>query len=337
MKLTERRTNMKLFHEYYSCYYQVVRQILSEAYEAPITQDRMRALSDQYGHSESSLAIVPKLTSGEWRFLDESFLSVLKNPDILKSGVLPLTTLQKSWLSALKNDPRFRLFLTDSQLAELSSYLSDTVPLYEQDDFLYFDRYLDSDPYDSDEYRDIFHTILSALRTGHALAIVYENQRGIRSTRKAAPYQLQYSSKDDKFRLCCLEYSGKSYSRTTIFNLARIRACHMLHDPVPSDIQSHAFLPIHRADEPVVIEISGERNSLERCMLHFANYEKHTEYNEETKKWLCSIYYDLADETELLIEILSFGPVIRVLRPDSFLRQIKARVMRQHELFYGAV
>lgn len=38
-------------------------------------------------------------------------------------------------------------------------------------------------------------------------------------------------------------------------------------------------------------------------MLQFANYEKHTEFDEERKCWICSIYYDKADETELLIDI----------------------------------
>lgn len=70
-------------------------------------------------------------------------------------------------------------------------------------------------------------------------------------------------------------------------------------------------------------------------MLHFANYEKHTHYDEENKVWISSIYYDLADETELLVEILSFGPVIRVLGPESFLAQVRERVKRQHELFYS--
>ena len=48
---------------------------------------------------------------------------------------------------------------------------------------------------------------------------------------------------------------------------------------------------------------------------------------------ICSIYYDKADETELLIDILSFGPVVRVLGPEPFLGLIKARVRRQHRLF----
>lgn len=328
---------MNLFHEYYNCYFQVVRQILMEASKSPVTKDRMRTLTAQYGYQESELTIVPKLTDGTWPFLDESLSAILEHPEFLKPGALSFTNLQKSWLAALLKDPRFCLFFTDAQIEELSGYLANISPLYKQTDFRYFDRYLDGDPYDSPEYRERFLTILSALRNNRMLAIVYENRQGKRSTRKVAPYQLQYSSKDDKFRLCCKESSGRSRANATIFNLNRIRACHLLHDPAPENLDRLAFRPIHRAEEPVVIEISGERNSLERCMLHFANYEKHTQYDEASEKWICSIYYDLAYETELLIEILSFGPVIRVLGPESFLQQIRQRVRKQHQLFYGAV
>ena len=38
-------------------------------------------------------------------------------------------------------------------------------------------------------------------------------------------------------------------------------------------------------------------------------------------------------ETELLIQILSFGPVVKVLGPESFLKQVKERVERQQRLF----
>ena len=67
-------------------------------------------------------------------------------------------------------------------------------------------------------------------------------------------------------------------------------------------------------------------------MLHFASYEKHTEFDSEKNTCRCSIYYDRADETELLIDILSFGPAVRVLGPEAFLNLVKARVGRQYRL-----
>lgn len=67
-------------------------------------------------------------------------------------------------------------------------------------------------------------------------------------------------------------------------------------------------------------------------MLHFSNYKKKTKKIDEDT-WECLIYYNSSMETELLIEILSFGPAVRVTGPPSFLRQIQARLKRQMELF----
>lgn len=83
--------------------------------------------------------------------------------------------------------------------------------------------------------------------------------------------------------------------------------------------------------EPVRILIKNRRNALERAMLQFANYEKSTrKLDEDTYE--CLIYYNKDNETELLIEILSFGPMIKVVGNETFLRQIKERLKRQAAL-----
>lgn len=246
----------------------------------------------------------------------------------------PLTGLQKSWLKSLFDDPRISLFLTDSELAELREELLDVPALYQQTDFLYFDRYLDGDDYTSPKYRAHFHTILEALDQDKALLILYNGAKSSRLTFEVAPCQLQYSSKDDKFRLLAMKKAHGSFSRSILLNLARMEDCRLLSAPVPDSVKEQRFGHILKTADPVVLKISGQRNSLERCMLHFANYEKHTEYDEEQKAWICSIYYDMADETELLIDVLSFGPVVEVLGPEPFLAQVRWRVRRQHQIFY---
>jgi len=83
---------------------------------------------------------------------------------------------------------------------------------------------------------------------------------------------------------------------------------------------------------PVILEISKERNALERCMLQFASFERRTEYDRERDMYTCHIWFDPAGETELLIRILSFGPVVRVLEPEGFLHQIEECIGLQIEL-----
>ena len=52
----------------------------------------------------------------------------------------------------------------------------------------------------------------------------------------------------------------------------------------------------------------------------------------DDRTYRCEIYYDTDDETELLIEILSFGPMINVEGDERFIRLIKERLMKQKEL-----
>lgn len=375
---------MELFEKWYNCYYQVVRQILMEASHRPISKNRMNELSMKYGFLESGLSIIPKLIGGQWPLLtkeeaDSGYRSALKHQEALQPGALPLTALQKSWLKALLTDPRIRLFLSEDELCQAEHWLNDTEPLFRQEDFYYFDQYSDGDDYSSPAYREHFRTILSALDTQTPLTIDYENQKKRITVFTVLPCQLQYSAKDDKFRLSCLQKSNRGWGRYFMLNLSRINRCCVYSpdsskqnqpdtpsasgalqskpsitdasgtlqpkpsitdasgtlQPKPTAAPALRFRLTHPAKEPVTIQISGERNSLERCMLHFANYEKHTRYDEEKKVWISSIYYDLADETELLMEILSFGPVIQVLGSESFLCQIRERVKKQHDLFYA--
>ena len=81
----------------------------------------------------------------------------------------------------------------------------------------------------------------------------------------------------------------------------------------------------------MTVEIIDVRNALERAMLHFANYEKETRQISDTVYHMkCS--YNKSDETEVLIRILSFGPMLRVLEPASFVKQINERLLRQAKL-----
>lgn len=66
-------------------------------------------------------------------------------------------------------------------------------------------------------------------------------------------------------------------------------------------------------------------------MLQFANYEKNTKKIDENT-YECLIYYNKKNETELLIEVLSFGPMIEVLGNKPFLQQIKQRLQKQKML-----
>lgn len=331
---------MELFHEIYGCYFHILRRILTQASKQPLSVREMRRIAAESGFGESEQAVLPKLLSGEWPFLEPcakgSSGETLYRSRLRHVPRTPLSGLQRSWLKALLADERFPLFVSPEELDSLRMMLQDAPALYRQEDFLSFDRYLDGDPYDDPGYRQRFAVILDALTQNRILLLSYEGKHSRRVSMEAAPVQLSFSARDNKFRLFCLRYFHGAYRLGVTLNLARINACILSSQPAPPQAASQRFRSVSRTPEPVVLEIDGERNALERCMLHFASYEKQTEYDGQSRRWRCSIYYDRADETDLLIDVLSFGPVVKVLGPASFLQQVRKRVERQYRLLWKA-
>ena len=355
--------NAHLFEEIYGCYYQITARILAKAFAHPVTAGRMREMALRYGYQESGSAVADRLTGGQWPFLQPAeedaeengngsqsrrkiaYRPILRNEGFLQPGALPLTRLQKAWLRALLSDRRIGLFLTDDEIHLLSQWLGEEEALYRQEDFYYYDQYLDGDGYEEGRYRENFRYILQAMETKQPLQVVYESRPGQIWEGYVACGQLQYSARDDKFRLCCLTGRDACLQRRrqTFFNVEKIKECSVCPQAVPGDISrflaggffTGAFLTggfpagEEKSRRWVEIAISRERNGLERCMLHFASYEKHTRYEEEEGRYICRIYYDPADETGLLIDVLSFGPVIEVLGPAGFLGQVRKRVKMQ--------
>lgn len=92
------------------------------------------------------------------------------------------------------------------------------------------------------------------------------------------------------------------------------------------------YFSSRKCSAPAVIRVTNERNGVERFMLEFAPYEKHTVRDLETGQYTVELWYDEQDETEVLIMLLSFGPVIEILGPNKLREQAKMRIKRQAEL-----
>lgn len=320
----------ELFSELYSTYFRVTAEILRKASASPIKRAEMSELADRLAFSESGLTILPKLIDGEWDLLKQGeggWLSKVRVPE------LPLTALQRSWLKALLPEPRFSLFLDEAAVAELSAFLAEDEPLFHWRDFQFVDCCADGDPYSDPGYRQRFRVILKALKEKTALEIQYGQANGREKSSSFFPCKLEYSQKDDKFRLYAARINSKP-GEVSVLNLGRILSVES-GQPWKGTVDLDGFFRRMRCEEPVLLRIFPQRNALERCMLEFASFEKQTEHDEKTDSYLCTIYYDRNDETELLIRVLSFGPAVRVLGPPRFLSQVRERVRRQHELLRG--
>lgn len=319
---------MELFTEIYNCYYQIVSEICAAALEKPITEKEMLALAARFGFEESGYMIVPKLINN-WNLLDKTEEGYFSKIDNLKD--VPLTILQKRWLKAILSDEHVGLFLDEAQLRILNAYLENVEPLFSPDDFYYYDRFLDGDDFASPEYVSHFRTLLNAIRQKRYVTIQFCSRNGNAIRHIYLPCRLEYSAKNDKFRLLAVyeRTSGKKTIET--INVSRIDTITLTDKICEEHLNLKEALQASYYKEPVKLLITTKRNTLERTMLHFANYEKQTrKLDDETYE--CLIYYNSMMETELLIEILSFGPTVKVIGPEDFLAKVKDRVHRQQKL-----
>ena len=301
-----------LFNEVYGSYYNVIAGILSEAVRGELSKERIRKIIEEKGYLESGISVPKALEKGKWPLIRKDYTTPVRH-----IPTLPLTTLQKQWMKAVCQDPRIRLF--DPPLQDLE----DVEPLFEPDFFVWFDRHSDRDPYEDSLYQEHFRMVLLALRENRRLRIRYRGRK-YRHDQLYIPEKLEYSSRDDKFRLIAHSSRGTSY----MIRLASIREVSLAEKVTPGEKQTAVRKDAAVRKETVVLELVDERNALERAMIHFSDLEKETVRLDDTH-YRIMLRYRREDETEILIRVLSFGPKVRVSGPESFIHLVRDRLYMQ--------
>lgn len=296
------------FSELYSTYYSTVSRIIRSAIESPLSNKEIRKIVEDNAFGESVSKIEYALTNEKWQLITKE-----GNTPIRNNPSLPLTNLEKNWLKAISLDPRIKLFSEDF------ADLEEVEPLFTPEDIYIFDKYADGDPYEDEQYRQNFKCILDAIQKKSPLRIRSKTRAGREICVVFMPEYLEYSEKDDKFRLIG---SGRKYGDT--INLARIVSC----EPYTQEYVPNPHTRMNDRTRMVEFELIDERDALERVLMHFAHFEKQAEKMTDNC-YLVKVTYNIDDETELLIRILSFGPMIKVVGPDQFIDLIKERLLKQ--------
>ena len=296
-----------IFSELYSAYYNAVSRIIGAILQGERDEKQFRAIVEECAFGESMLSIMPSLKSGKWQLVRPDMTTPLHNiPE------LPITELEKRWLKAISLDPRVRLF------GASFDWLGDVEPLFTPEDYLVYDKYGDGDPYTDEGYIERFQFILKAIKSKSAVVFETLNRNGERVRIAGVPEHLEYSEKDDKFRVIML---GKR--RFNTLNLGRILGARAY---MGGEFRAIELCPQQTRELTLIVE--DQRNALERVMLHFAHFEKKAERIDKLTYRL-RISYDPSDETEMVIRVLSFGPMVKVEAPDDFVELIRARLKKQ--------
>lgn len=318
-----------MYNEIYGLYYLMMEQILIKAENDGISQKDILDIVNEYGFAESNIYFTPKATAQDGSGYNLLTKSGDKYNTVLKNHIAGYsTTTQLSVIKTMLVDRRIRLFLDDEELNNLLASLENVEPLYNNEDILNVGVSKASDKYDNPQYIANFRAVLKAIKTNNYLKVVFDNSKNIRRTMNIAPYKIEYSLREDRFRLCGVSRMGKIYKYIKL-NISRIIQVIPLDDTFEVDADYYIK---KRRTTPVEIEVTNFRNGIERIFIGLSNYKRTSTFNKETGKCTMKIYCDEDDLQELLIIMLSFGPAIEVLGPESFKQQYIERIDRQMEM-----
>ena len=152
----------KLFSEIFGCYYKTITEIVNNT---PINEEDVKNIIIKNGFEESYFHFLPLLK--ELPFLEkkgDKYYSLLQNK--IK---MPLTTIEKSWLKAIYNNEKIKLFEHN-----LEEQLQDIAPIYQENIFKYYDKYSDGDDYENEKYISNFKKINYALENKEIVEITYK-------------------------------------------------------------------------------------------------------------------------------------------------------------------
>jgi hypothetical protein len=298
-----------IFSELYSAYYRTVAAILSAILDGEQNEKALQDIVVGHAFGESVLTILPALKTEKWQLVHADMTTPIRH-----KPTLPLTMLQKQWLKAISLDPRVQLFGVDFP------DLGNVEPLFTPADYHVYDKYGDGDPYTDPEYIRQFRVILSAIQNGTQIKFNMVNRKGNTMYVRCRPVRLEYSEKDDKFRLITAGWRAVS-----TVNLAKMRECvpYTGDRPLEGDVRE-----VNR--DTLVLRVTDKRNALERVMLHFAHFEKQAE-RLTGDTYLIKIKYAQDDVSEMVIRVLSFGPLVEVTAPEDFRQLVISKLKKQKD------
>lgn len=317
-----------IFNRVYSAYFKTIRKIINAA--VPISKEQSqisreeinRIISDQ-AFKVSHREIIDKLKEPWYLFIADDKNNCITH---LRNVTRPQTTLEKQWLYTISKDNRSRLF--NLNLDENKKIKA----LYEPEMWVMYDKFQNGDDYSNPLYRQNFQILLRAINEGFYISFHYFSNNTSLSAmvEQVIPLKLEYSPKNDKFRL--LAVTNGSFG---IYNLNNIQDLCQYQDKIPQELLQRAKNIIPET-KTAIIEITDERNALQRALLSFSDYEKSITYIKKIhdfEVYRMELKYLPDNEKELVIRLLSMGHLVKVIESPQLAQQIRERIQKQANLF----
>lgn len=330
-----------IFNEIYGAYTRTIGAIVNAILEKRKKQKRDFLTSSELGTVISENAFgetrdkLDQMIEGD----EDGKLQIITKEKVKEDGRLisqyrtilsekyhrPITEQELRWLKTISLHPMMSLFCSDFPLFNDSD---DIKPLFRPDDIVYFDQDITGDDFQSSEYISNFRTILESLQTNKPLKITLQySEKGVlcEKTEEYIPKKLEYSQKDNRFRLIAINKNDDFY------RFIRISAIKNIEILQKTDVVNRE-LERKKIKATIIVTDEEGKNAMQRICLCFSHLERKTEKTDETHYKL-EITYDESDSMEIAIRLLSFGKYIQIIEPKILKEEVENRIKKQAECF----
>ncbi|TYQ15545.1 UNVERIFIED_CONTAM: WYL domain-containing protein [Acetivibrio alkalicellulosi] len=334
---------MELFNEVKNRYFQLVFKIINECANGKAKDEILKIIDD--GEFEQ------KVIGKNNQTFEDIVLNKCKKDENLgllieKEGAfypsfegtkeLPLpvrfTVIEKAWLKALLKKDGVRMILSNETFEKLQKELEDFDTPIRDEYFEMTNKIELPEISDREVYHKNFKIIMDALLKEKPIRYNNTDKNGnLYSNKLAVPVSIEYSMRDGRFRVSMYSIDDKRPIMANIFTLSDVK---IVDEDVEIDRQTAKNILFEQkySEEPIVLEVIDKKNAMERCFMCFSGMERSArQINKD--KYEIQLYYYLFDEENLIRNIISLGPYVKVISPQRVVDEIVRRVKKSIKMY----
>ena len=306
---------MELYHEYQNRYIRGIINAMNRAVDAGgiSTYEFEEIVYQSANDPEHRIGRAFLDAFMESAIFDHSEKYMLKPIIPVKIGLCP-TNAEYQWLYHALQSPAAALFLGESDLALLKNALEE---MHLPDNMRHIESYGNAEPEMPDQA--LFQTVLQAIRFHRYIRMTNTAQNGIvYADQTVIPLKIEYDIATGKWYLSFCEADAGRPIRAYLNALSDVALGDIIPEEKRPDLRK---LMQSKKAEPVILRISPEKNTPERAIRFFSQYNT-AALPEPDGGLRMEIQYYTFDEDTLLRQILSFGPLVQVLAPERMVARV---------------
>lgn len=227
-----------------------------------------------------------------------------------------LNKIEQEAITNAVSKPVATTYLTDNEISTIEAIFSNKVEW--DDDHSIIQRFKSKRPENKQSEANI-KVLIKAIIDKKQVCLTNVTRNTVYENQIIYPLRLEYTTKDNRWTLT--GYSPE-ISRVINMNVGKLKDISVGSKIPDMDKIEKTYKTFLSKTKKVtaVIKLKAKNYDLDRFFRVFSYYKRDTKYNKKTDEYTINLEYYLFDESALVIQLLSFGDVVEVVKPES-LRQ----------------